>query len=78
MHIIFLFLISQHASVNRDGTQIAVAGQYGIALYNSVASRWKVFGDRNQEKNIRALALSWYRSNVIIANEPTHEVPKPP
>lgn len=55
-------------SINRDGTQLAAAGKTGVTLYNSISKRWKIFGDRNQERAIQCCALSWYKHVVIIAS----------
>jgi len=60
----------RYVSVSRDGNQIGAAGKHGIALYNMLSKRWKLFGDRNQEAQIRCCGLSWFKQAVIIiANE---------
>ncbi|PRP78824.1 hypothetical protein PROFUN_00997 [Planoprotostelium fungivorum] len=63
--------------MNREGTQIAVAGQRGVTLYNDLNKRWKIFGDRDQERSIECACLSWYKDIVIIASLATGNKVKP-
>lgn len=54
-------------SVSVDGCHIAVAGTCGMALYSRLEDRWRLFGDANQEKQIKCHALSWLDPGNCIA-----------
>ncbi len=41
-----------HASISPDGMDIAVAGTRGLGLYSRRSSRWRLFGDVSQEREI--------------------------
>lgn len=40
----------RHAALSADGTDVAVAGARGLALYNRRSARWRLFGDVSQER----------------------------
>jgi len=41
-----------HASISPDGMDVAVAGTRGLGLYSRRSSRWRLFGDVSQEREI--------------------------
>ena len=41
-----------HAAMSQDGMDIAVAGTRGLGLYSRRSSRWRLFGDISQEREI--------------------------
>ena len=42
----------RHVALSADGDDVAVAGNRGVALYNRRSSRWRLFGDVSQEREI--------------------------
>jgi hypothetical protein len=52
--------------VSRDGSQLAVAGRRGVALYNTLTSRWKLFGDEREEQRVACRGLCWFGRDVVI------------
>lgn len=41
-----------HAAISPDGMDVAVAGIRGLGLYSRRSSRWRLFGDVSQEREI--------------------------
>ena len=41
-----------HAAISPDGMDVAVAGTLGLGLYSRRSSRWRLFGDVSQEREI--------------------------
>ena len=41
-----------HAAISPDGMDIAIAGTRGLGLYSRRSSRWRLFGDVSQEREI--------------------------
>ena len=41
-----------HAAISQDGMDIAVAGTRGLGLYSRRSSRWRLFGDISQEREV--------------------------
>jgi RIC1 len=57
-------------AVNDDGSHIAVAGKFGVALCAVKSQRWRVFGDIRQESGrIKCCALAWVGSSIVVGNE---------
>jgi hypothetical protein len=57
----------EHAAVSRDGSQLAIAGKRGLALYNTATTRWKLFGDEREERRVVCRGLCWFGRDVVIA-----------
>jgi WD40 repeat protein len=57
----------EHAAVSRDGSQLAIAGKRGLALYNTTTTRWKLFGDEREERRVECRGLCWFGRDVVIA-----------
>lgn len=55
-----------HVAVAAGGTDIAVAGRHGVALYSRTAERWRLFGDVSQEKAVSAQSLGWLSRGVLV------------
>eukprot|EP00871_Galdieria_phlegrea_P001605 jgi/Galph1/2445/GphlegSOOS_G1101.1 len=56
-------------SFNNDQTFVAVAGKHGFALYSTRLKKWRLFGDVNEEQNIRCCSLCWFGKSIIVGNE---------
>lgn len=56
----------QHVAVSRDGSQLAIAGERGLALYNMTTVRWKLFGDEGEERNVACRGLCWFGRDVVV------------
>ncbi|CAM9873545.1 unnamed protein product, partial [Phaeothamnion confervicola] len=57
----------RHVSTARSGAHVAVAGAAGLALYSAAQRRWRVFGDVDQERNIRVSGLCWWGDDAVAA-----------
>eukprot|EP00057_Strongylocentrotus_purpuratus_P026007 XP_011680481.1 PREDICTED: RAB6A-GEF complex partner protein 1 [Strongylocentrotus purpuratus] len=58
----------KHASVDRTGHYIAVAGRYGLAHCSPSGKRWKIFGNVTQERDISVTGgLCWWKDFIIAA-----------
>ncbi len=56
-----------HTHTNtHSGSDIAVAGKHGLALYSRRSGRWRVFGDVSQERDLHVQALLWL-PRIIVA-----------
>ncbi|KAL0029799.1 hypothetical protein WJX77_000735 [Trebouxia sp. C0004] len=55
-----------HASISPDGMDIAVAGTRGLGLYSRRSSRWRLFGDVSQEREIMVQRLLWLPRVVLV------------
>lgn len=68
-----------HASISPDGMDIAVAGTRGLGLYSRRSSRWRLFGDVSQEREIMVqvgpLTLTKHIIFVVLdGSSPSREV----
>ncbi|KAL0092492.1 RIC1-domain-containing protein [Phycomyces blakesleeanus] len=66
------------SSVSRDGKYIAIAGKRGLAHYNTISGRWKMFGNQQQEKSflIRLYSRDSNLDNAyILHTEVLHQIP---
>jgi len=52
--------------VSRDSTDIAVSGERGVVLYNMKQKRWRMFGDVNQEAEIKCHSLTWVQDIIML------------
>jgi RIC1 len=60
----------RRVAVNDEGSYIAVAGKYGVALCAVKSQRWRVFGDvRHDSRRINCCALAWVGMSIVIGNE---------
>ncbi|GLC73770.1 hypothetical protein PLESTF_001417100 [Pleodorina starrii] len=57
----------QRSAMSASGTDIAVAGRNGLAVYNRPTERWRLFGDISQERQVSCRALGWLSSGVLVA-----------
>lgn len=53
-------------SVSISGAMMAVAGEHGLALFNKLANKWRLFGNLNHELHIKCQGLWWYGEHVIV------------
>lgn len=67
------------ASISFSGNDVAIAGSKGIAVYQSLINKWRLFGDVSQEKKIKVHHLKWLSDDVILAcaEEYTENMGKP-
>jgi len=56
----------QHVAVSRDGSQLAIAGERGVALYNMTTARWKLFGDEREERKVACRGICWFGRDVVV------------
>ena len=54
------------AAVSCDGMDVAVAGTRGLALYSRRSSRWRLFGDISQEREV-AVQVRMYACPALAA-----------
>eukprot|EP00842_Homolaphlyctis_polyrhiza_P005744 jgi/Hompol1/6170/HPOL_004856-RA len=60
----------RYVSVNTSGHFIAIAGARGLAHYNTLSGKWKLFGNEHQEQSFAVQGgILWFRSMMIIACE---------
>nr|KAJ3422636.1 hypothetical protein HK105_007190 [Polyrhizophydium stewartii] len=58
----------RYISVNSTGHFVAIAGTRGLAHYNTMSGKWKLFGNEHQEQSFFVQGgLLWFRSMLIIA-----------
>ncbi|KAI8089450.1 RIC1-domain-containing protein [Halteromyces radiatus] len=56
----------RYASISPDGKFIAIAGRRGLAHFSTLSSRWKLFGNQQQEQQILVRGgLVWYKQILI-------------
>ena len=68
---------ARELAVSKDGVDIAVSGERGVVLYNMKQKRWRMFGDVNQEAEIRCHSLMWVKDMIMLCvnvckNRPSH------
>ena len=57
---------TQYAALNSSGTNLAVAGRTGFALYSGSRQKWKLFGNEVQEQSLVCRGgLAWYKDVVV-------------
>ncbi|KAI8384220.1 RIC1-domain-containing protein [Radiomyces spectabilis] len=60
----------RYAAISQDGKFIAVAGRRGLTHYSTISSRWKIFGNQQQEQSFLVRGgLAWYKHILIAACE---------
>ncbi|KAG0167795.1 hypothetical protein DFQ28_002894 [Apophysomyces sp. BC1034] len=63
----------QFASSSGDGKFIAIAGKRGLAHYNTISGRWKLFGNQQQEQHFLVRGgLAWYKHILVAACQIVH------
>lgn len=63
----FVILIQQYSAIDVSGTNIAVAGRTGLAMYSMATRKWKLFGNETQEKDfIVTGGILWWDDFVIM------------
>jgi hypothetical protein len=55
-------------SCNANASKLAVCGRRGLLIYHTKTQRWRMFGDRQQERQIKAFALCWFDDFIVIGN----------
>nr|XP_049701348.1 guanine nucleotide exchange factor subunit Rich [Helicoverpa armigera] len=57
----------RYSAIDEAGVNVCVAGRTGLAHYNCLARRWKLFGNEAQEKDfVVAGGMLWWRDYVVI------------
>ena len=56
------------AAVSSDGSDIAMAGRHGLAVYSRRTQKWKLFGDVSQEKSISASLINWLCKIIVVCS----------
>ncbi|KAH9249191.1 hypothetical protein BASA81_013091 [Batrachochytrium salamandrivorans] len=57
-----------YVSLNASGNFIAVAGSRGLAHYNTLSGKWKLFGNEYQEQSFAVQGgMLWFRTMLIVA-----------
>ncbi|PNH03537.1 Protein RIC1, partial [Tetrabaena socialis] len=68
----------QRSAMSASGSDIAVAGRNGLAVYNRASERWRLFGDVSQERQVSCRALGWLGGGVLVAcSGPDPNAPPP-
>ncbi|XP_076812515.1 guanine nucleotide exchange factor subunit RIC1-like isoform X1 [Clavelina lepadiformis] len=56
------------ASVDESGCYLAIAGNNGLAHYNLISRKWKVFGNVSQEKDtVVTGGLTWWQEFLVVS-----------
>lgn len=53
-------------AVSASGQQVAVAGQHGFCVLNLLTGKWRLFGNVNDEQDLRVHALLWLREDALV------------
>ncbi|KAI8855102.1 RIC1-domain-containing protein [Chytridium lagenaria] len=63
----------RYSSFNDNGTNIAIAGRRGLAHYNTVSNKWKLFGSELQEQSftVSSGGILWFDDIIIASTEDT-------
>ncbi|XP_068620754.1 guanine nucleotide exchange factor subunit Rich [Battus philenor] len=57
----------RYSAIDEAGVNVCVAGRTGIAHYNCVSRRWKLFGNEAQEKDFVVTGgMLWWRDYIVI------------
>ncbi|KAI5636109.1 guanine nucleotide exchange factor subunit Rich [Phthorimaea operculella] len=57
----------RYSAIDESGTNVCVAGRTGLAHYNRIARRWKLFGNEAQEKDFVVTGgMLWWRDYIVI------------
>lgn len=63
----FFFIYLQYSAISNNGSNIAVAGRTGVAIYSMITRKWKLFGNETQEKDfIVTGGLLWWDDFIIM------------
>lgn len=49
-----------------NNKHIAVAGQRGFCLLNKVTGKWRMFGNVNEERDMRVYSLLWAQDDIVV------------
>lgn len=56
------------ACISSDGRLIAIAGRHGLAHYNALSGRWRMFDKEEDEQSFYVRGgMQWYSSFLIAA-----------
>uniref|UniRef100_A0A182PVQ3 Protein RIC1 homolog n=1 Tax=Anopheles epiroticus TaxID=199890 RepID=A0A182PVQ3_9DIPT len=57
----------RYSAIDHTGTNVAVAGRTGVALYSFNTRKWKLFGNETQEKDfVITGGLLWWKEFIIM------------
>lgn len=57
----------QHAALSDDGRHVVIAGERGIAMCNLLATKWKLFGNLQHEKEFACCGgVAWFRDVAVL------------
>ncbi|XP_050076499.1 guanine nucleotide exchange factor subunit Rich [Anopheles maculipalpis] len=57
----------RYSAIDHSGTNVAVAGRTGVALYSFNTRKWKLFGNETQEKDfVITGGLLWWKEFIIM------------
>lgn len=60
----------RYTSISSDGNYIAIAGKRGLAHYNTISNRWKLFGNQQQEQSfIVRGGMIWHKTILVVSCE---------
>ncbi|XP_033737683.1 RAB6A-GEF complex partner protein 1-like [Pecten maximus] len=58
----------RYAAVDRSGQYLAVAGKTGLAHYNFLNRKWKLFGNETQERDLVVSGgMAWWKDFICVA-----------
>ena len=56
------------SAIDPDGRYLAVAGTHGFTHFSFITRKWKIFGNADQEKDIRVTGgLIWWREFICMS-----------
>ncbi|OQR75211.1 protein RIC1-like [Tropilaelaps mercedesae] len=56
----------RYSCIDRDGSNLCVAGKYGLCIYSLQSKKWKFFGNETQEQDfIIAGGLLWWSEYIV-------------
>lgn len=59
----------RYSVLDQSGSNLAVAGKTGIALFSLLQNKWKLFGSESQEKDFMVTGgILWWNKFVIVCN----------
>ncbi|XP_077293997.1 guanine nucleotide exchange factor subunit Rich [Arctopsyche grandis] len=57
----------RYSAIDASGQNLCVAGRTGIAHYNMVSRKWKLFGNETQEKDFVVTGgMLWWRDYIVV------------
>lgn len=60
-------MFTQYSAIDSSGQNLCVAGRTGLAHYNMMSRKWKLFGNESQEKDFVVIGgLLWWQDYIVI------------